>query len=167
MRPPGRDVAHTGRNELRGAVGTRGPVRCYQCERSDGLVHNPPLVSRTPAAPSPPARPHQPQPRALHSAAFGRTGAGTVRLGRRKFHGHARDATGASMHDADLTEIALQGALRGQERRLSRWRSDLPEVTSQGCKMSEPASNSKAHRASPKLRDLGASETGQQEGLAH
>eukprot|EP00964_Phaeocystis_antarctica_P077913 scaffold48416_cov56-Phaeocystis_antarctica.AAC.3 len=72
--------------------------RCFQCERSDGRAPNPsPWARERP--------PHQADPlptpattRAQRPAAFGRTEVGTVRLGRRKFHGHARHATGATPH---------------------------------------------------------------------
>ena len=115
---------HTGAGTLRGPfVGTRGGLRCRccQCERSNERVHNPSLWARE-------LPPHQAGPlptpattRALRPAAFGHTEVGTVRLGRRKFHGHARNATGLRRRRRSARFRTSGRSTRGRE---SAWKGE-------------------------------------------
>ena len=89
----------------------------------------------------PPRCPHQPQPRALRPAAFGRTDAGTVRLERRNFHGHARNATRATPHVL-FCPVSHFGALyAGTRARESAW-----TLTENGASTTRQGGNNKNHR---------------------
>ena len=124
MRQARGDVAHGGRNAEGPFCGDTGGglrCRCCQCERSNERVHKPSLWARE-------LPPHQAGPlptpattRALRPAAFGHTEVGTVRLGRRKFHGHARNATGLRRRRRSARFRTSGRSTRGRE---SAWKGE-------------------------------------------
>ena len=120
-RGEGRDAR--GRGNYKGPCGgTGGLAAAVSASDPTTVLMNPHYGLTNTRRTKPPRCPHQPQPRALRPAAFGRTDAGTVRLERRNFHGHARNATRATPHVL-FCPVSHFGALyAGTRARESAWK---------------------------------------------